>query len=131
MRKILKVAGPCLAYLNLLFATDSMAFDLHSKVVTKASAIPNLDIELVIQPDENMKINQDGPWKLEISNLEKANAAKTKLVKEDMNFSLPGFKLSLNGAQAGGKCDYKLTAFVCTKDKSQCFRDVHTGSLKW
>ena len=30
-----------------------------------------------------------------------------------------------------GEVEYSMVAFVCTKDKAQCFREVHKGKVPW
>lgn len=104
---------------------------LHSKVEIKTISDNSIfNVEFKIIPDTNMMINHDGPWKLDIKDSAGLDLDPTK---PTMNFDLPGFtiKTKTQPTATKGKISYKLIAFVCTKDKSQCFRDVHDTQADW
>ena len=90
-----------------------------------------LSLDFVVEPQSALHINDEGPWRLELA----AVPAPLKLTKStwdrsDFDAKLPGFKVrgeALGAAPVSGKVAYKLTAFVCTNDKTQCYRDVLTG----
>jgi hypothetical protein len=88
-----------------------------------------------VVPKEGMAINMEGPWKLEIEAPEGTSLAKKTLEKADMDAKLPGFVVSgtLKGPipKGGYVAPYKLIAFVCTADKTKCFREVHKGEVRW
>jgi len=50
-----------------------------------------------------------------------------------MDEKLPGFVVATAGkpAKAKGELDYTMVAFVCTKEKTQCFREVYNGKAAW
>ncbi len=84
---------------------------------------------------DGLKINSDGPWKLEIKDggsvkFEKPQMKRTEWKEADATFVQPGkVKPKSNSTQIS----YKLTAFICTQDKAQCFREVidSKADVKW
>jgi hypothetical protein len=58
---------------------------------------------------------------------------KTTLGKADMDTALPGFVLTTAARPTApkGQIKYTLTSFICTKEKTQCYREVHTGAFDW
>lgn len=82
-------------------------------------------------PAKDLKINNEGPWSLEIKAHSGLTIAKSKLGKSDFQEKLPGFSLMAKPTAKSGKIDFKMVVFVCTASKGQCFRDVHQGSLDW
>jgi hypothetical protein len=82
-------------------------------------------------PAKDLKINNEGPWSLEIKAHSGLTIAKSKLGKSDFQEKLPGFSLMAKPTAKSGKIDFKMVVFVCTASKGQCFRDVQQGSLDW
>ena len=82
-------------------------------------------------PAKGLKINTDGPWSLELKSHTGLELAKEKLGRAEFQEAIPGFSLLGKPTEKSGKIDFKLVVFVCTAEKTQCFRDVHQGSINW
>ena len=117
-----------------LSATAFAAAPDHAKLDAAAQKSGDkVELRFKVVPDAGLHINMEGPWKLELTGADGLALAKTTYVKSDMDEKLPGFvvKTAAKPSKASGDVDYKLTAFVCTNDKTQCYREVHTGKLPW
>jgi hypothetical protein len=84
---------------------------------------------------DGLKINSEGPWKLEIKDsgsvmFEKKEMKRTDWKESDAAFVQTG---KTKPKTSSSNISYKLTAFVCTQDKGQCFREVIEGKtdVKW
>lgn len=77
-------------------------------------------------PADGLVVNAEGPWKLEIKNITGAKSATNELKRSDWQQDTAGFTLpiTLDGKAKTADVQFKLISFVCTKDKSQCFREV-------
>ncbi len=93
----------------------------------------NLEFTFKAQAKEGMEINLEGPWKLDVKGHDGLNLAKTSFPKGEMNEKLPGFVFATAGkpTKDSGELEYTMVAFVCTKEKTQCFREVYTGKAGW
>ena len=125
-----------LLFLTMALSGQAFAFGEPRNSSVAVDAKPqgqNLQLAFKVSPKAGLHINLEGPWKLEIKNTGGLAFAKTTLVRTDMDEKLPGFILTTTAkpAQAHGEVAYKLTAFVCTNDKTQCYRDVHTCKAPW
>jgi len=125
-----------LLFLTMALGGQAFAFDepKNSSVAVEAKPLgQNLQLAFKVSPRAGLHINLEGPWKLELKNAGGLAFAKTTLVRADMDEKLPGFVLTTTAkpAQVSGEVAYKLIAFVCTNDKTQCYRDVHTGKAPW
>lgn len=122
------------ALLTLCLASTALAAPEHAKIDAAAqSAGDKLQLTFKVVPDAGLHANMEGPWKLELKNTDGLALVKTTFAKGDMDDKLPGFVVQTTAkpAKLGGDVDYTLTAFVCTDDKTQCYREVHTGKLPW
>lgn len=118
------------------FPQSSSATDgFHSAVKVSKELLKDgrLHMTFKLVPSENMVINMDGPWKLEVKKADGLEFSNNKLLKAEMQQSIPGFVAETKTAPKAksGKIDYQMIAFVCSKDKSQCFRDVHNETFNW
>ena len=105
----------------------------HSKVaITQKKEGDGLSLTFKVEPNTGMNITLDAPWKLALE-AKDLSFAKTSLAKSDMDTALPGFvvKTMAKPAASQGQLKYTLTAFICTKEKTQCYREVHTGTFDW
>lgn len=122
---MLKLKNPIYLFLFIISLT-ARADTLNSSV-----KISNESSDLIIRvvPNEGLQLTYEGPWTLNITNMKNFNFEKTKFTKSDMNTDTGEFKIS--GAKLGKNwnADYELVSFVCTKDKTRCFREVHKGKL--
>lgn len=93
----------------------------------------NVELSFKIVPDKGMHINLEGPWKLELKTHDGLPLAKTTLTKADLQENLPGFVVKTTAAPSkkNGDVEYALTVFVCTEDKTACYREVHNGKTAW
>lgn len=113
---------------------------------SKAASKATVEVTALGQPDNRVQftfktipsgdlvVNKDGPWKLEIISSGKIQFDKKELKRADWKEDISGFSLISTPAKIKSeKIKYKLVAFVCTKDKSQCFREVVQGdtNVKW
>jgi hypothetical protein len=87
-------------------------------------------IEALAVPAKGLVINNDGPWKLTVENAQ----GFTVTNKTSTNYSdkTPGIVTLEAKADAKAKSkkhsfDYQFTTFVCTADKSMCYREVLKG----
>ncbi len=116
------------------FSTFAFGFGepKHSKVEVKASPTKTgTTFDLKVVPNSGLKITLDAPWKLVIKNEKGVSFKSTTLKKGDMSEKLPGFHVASSSAPKAGSFDYKLTSFVCTSDKTSCYREVHKGTHSW
>jgi hypothetical protein len=105
----------------------------HSKVeVTQEATAKSLTLTFKVVPQTGMTVTADAPWKLEIEAPD-LPLVKNPLGKGDLREGLPGFVVETQERPKtkDGELKYKLTSFICTKEKTQCYRDVHTGSFRW
>ena len=118
----------------LLSAGAFAAAPEHAKIDAAADkAGDKVELRFKVVPESGLHVNMEGPWKLELTGTDGLGLQKTTFAKGDMDEKLPGFvvKTAAKPAKAAGDVEYKLTAFVCTDDKTQCYREVHTGKLPW
>ena len=83
-------------------------------------------------PSDGLVINAEGPWKLEVSPTAILTTDKTEWKRADWNQELPGFEIigHAKGKESSGEISYKMITFVCTKDKTQCYREVISDKAK-
>ena len=86
-----------------------------------------------VVPAKDMIVNFDAPWKLEITKAEGLSFAKNRYERSDMNDTLPGYLIASAAPvhATSGDVAYSAVVFVCDKDKTRCFREVHAGSVSW
>lgn len=78
---------------------------------------------------EKHELTFEGPWTLELTNLKGLSISKLKYSQKDFDLSDRKYKVKVDKAEASHSLDYKLVAFVCTKDKTKCYREVHKGAF--
>jgi hypothetical protein len=134
MRK--KLATAALLSTSFFFLTGSFA--VKSKVETQSTVKEGaVEFEFKVVPlnAKEVMISKEGNWRLQLVNTEglKLKTENGKFETKSFDEALPGFKVKadLDGAAPSGKVDYILNAFVCNTDKSQCFPQIHKGSLEW
>jgi hypothetical protein len=112
--------------------TLTAAPKVQSKIELEAvPADATVSFNFKVVPEGNMVINEDGPWRLDIQSADGVNMDRQKFEKADIDFKFPGWKVNGKTSATSGEIEYRATVFVCTKDKAQCFRDVHKGKLPW
>lgn len=147
MKKIISSLLVFLLLLSLSLALSlALSFSMSataSNVGTMPSKQAAVAVTKALQPDgkirfdfktipaKGLKINTDGPWSLELKSHPGLELAKEKLGRAEFQDAIPGFSLLAKPAEKSGKVDFKMVVFVCTAEKTQCFRDVHQGSINW
>jgi hypothetical protein len=110
------------------------AAELHGdvKVDTKLTG-DNLEFTFKVEPKPGLEINLEGPWKLELKTSDGMKFAKTTLGRGEFDDKSESFKFATTAkpSKPSGEIEYKFVTFVCTKAKTQCFRDVHEGKTPW
>lgn len=94
--------------------------------VTAAKSGDNVKVQFKTIPAAGLAINDEGPWKLEIKSATGLKPAATEVKRADWKKEIAGFDVVATPDKGAKKAQihYKMTTFVCTKDKSQCFREV-------
>ena len=105
----------CVGYSNLMFAKES------SKAIVEIRKPDISSLELMVKPHKDYEINEEGPWELAVITTQKTFSFR----KERFDKKIPGFLLSSKQVVAGSK--YKVTAFLCSKQKNMCHREVFEG----
>ena len=104
------------------------------EVTAKVQADKRVELTFKTLPNADLAINKEGPWKLEVLSSGKLKFDKKEFKRGDWKEDIAGFTLLSSPAKTKNeKVKYKLTAFICTKDKSQCFREVVEGvaNVNW
>lgn len=90
-------------------------------------------LKFLVRPSEGMLLTFEAPWSLKFESQSGFKTDKNSFSKTDMDEALPGFSIPLK-AEAGtdeATVQYKLITFACTKDKKQCFREVHKNKFSF
>lgn len=131
------LAKPVLGVLvGVWFAVPAFAVgELHSSIDVKTVREKDgkLTFTFKVVPGEKMVINHDGPWKLDIKKSEGITFTTTTFPKTEMKEAIPGFTMTSAAPPAAksGTVEYQMVAFVCTKEKTLCYRDVHKTTASW
>lgn len=126
-----------IAILIITFATTTVFAAGRAKVEVTAKKISEQKVELTFKtvPSDGLSINAEGPWKLEIKDPGSLKFEKLELKRADWKEKDAAFTqtASIAAKAKSSAVAYKLTAFVCTKDKGQCFREVieSKSDLSW
>jgi hypothetical protein len=76
-------------------------------------------IQLVAPADKGWAVNKEGPWHLQISNVENLKLKK---------LSMPGYVLTFEELKTSS-FSYKMEAYYCTPNHSLCERKVFSGKV--
>ncbi len=111
-----------------------LAVDVHGTVeVETKSAGENLEFTFKNVPNGGLVTNLEGPWKLELKSSDDLTLAKTTFTRPELDEKNASFTFvtTAKPAKPEGEIQYKFVTFVCTKDKTTCYRDVHEGKTTW
>ena len=112
-------------------STAIAAGKAHVEVSAKLQPDKRVELTFKTIPATDLVINKDGPWKLEITFPGKLSFDKKEYKRPDWKEDIAGFTaLSGPSKVKSESIKYKMTSFVCTKDKTQCFREVIEGTSK-
>jgi hypothetical protein len=104
----------------------------NSKVAIETKTTPEgTAFDFKVVPNENLVITLDAPWKFVVSEVKGATFSETTLKKEQLDQDMTGYRIVSTKNEESGSFKYKLTSFVCTKDKTSCYREVHKGEHSW
>jgi hypothetical protein len=102
------------------------------KVKVTTDKTPRIIATAVLAPNDGLVINHDGPWKFAIKDAVGVKFNPPTKERGDFDDKIPGFTVPGEWASDStrqGSFNYEFIAFVCTKNKDKCFRDVHRGSM--
>ena len=118
-----------LAYFSMAFGEKHSTVEVQSKVQEQKAAL-----DFKIKADDSYMITIEAPWSITLSKPSGLSFKNKKEVfkSKNMNKELPGFKeeLQLDPSAKKHSFDYKIKAFVCTKDKKRCFPQTLKGSYE-
>jgi len=106
----------------------------HSKIeITNAAAGDQLELTFKVTANAGHLATFEAPWKLDLKNHDGLTFASSTLNKENMDEALPGYKVktSAKPGKQNGEFEYSLVSFICTSDKTTCYREVHKGKHSW
>ena len=131
-----RTMGSFIIMLSLALGSSIASSDeLHSKLnaTVRKDSKGHRHFTFALTPGAGLVKNLEGPWALDVSDAPELSFQKPKLGKADLNETDLSFSLetSTPPKTEKGKLNYKFVGFVCTADKSKCFRDVHKGSVMW
>lgn len=110
----------------------SKSFQIENQAKRAKLLIFVVDNQLTfqIQANEGLALSFDAPWSLKLKPGLGTEFKTNHLSRRDFETSLPGFKVETIKNFSKMQFEYDLTAFICLADKSQCFREVLTGTAK-
>lgn len=133
-----QIIFPALLIFSCTKAQESYSFGkpVHTKIVTEKKLEGDLltvSFKVDILDTKTNAFSFEGtPWQFKIKAVEGAKFSQDKFTEKELNRDLPGYTLvSQKGVEKTGKMDYSFVAFVCTKDKTRCYREAHNASIEW
>lgn len=130
------------AILPLSILLMGFAEPKHSKVeVSPKKSGQQLEWTFKVTPNPNMVATfEEAPWSLTLKDTKglkfegataDAKSGQVKFAHDKLDQSLPGYKVKATASEKTGKMKYEFHTFICTKEKSRCYREVHKGDLNW
>lgn len=134
MKKIMMLAVGLLTLVTglSLYAFGSQHSSMDAKAVVGQKG--ELTMTFKIAAGEGMMLTHQAPWSVTLTEVEGAQlegAKEGKFETLDYDKELPGFTVKTTSTADKGSANYKMKAFVCTKDKSRCFPQTHKGKISW
>jgi hypothetical protein len=120
----------CFALASKLIAFGTEHSALKPQVTNNGHAV---EAVFVITANPGLELTFDAPWTLEVSNTKNLDVTdKNDLVVKDFDKSVSGMRFKAKASQKAESIsfDYKIKAFVCTKDKTRCYPQTHKGSIE-
>lgn len=113
----------------------------HSKLeITPQKSGQQIEWTFKVIPNPDMAATfDDAPWSLTFKDAKglkfdgvQTDAKNTaKFSHDKLDRSIPGYKVKATAAGKSGKMKYEFHTFVCTKEKTRCYREVHKGDMDW
>ena len=95
------------------------------EVSAKRLADKKVELTFAAKPAAGLVINSEGPWKLTVVDPGSIKLDRSEYKREDWSEKNAGFSvIAAPGAKNTADLKYKMVVFVCTKEKTQCFREV-------
>lgn len=117
--------------LLLTTSTGFAAGKAQVSVTAKATSGQKIELTFKTIPADGLAINEDGPWSLDVIDSGKISLTKKTYKRSDWKQDLAGFVITADATgQKSADIKYKLVSFICTKDKTQCFREVIDSAAK-
>lgn len=91
----------------------------------------NLNVSVEVAPIAGHQITlENAPWMLTFST-KKGNLKKAGFTAKEFAQDLPKSKIGLEfeASALGEMPTYKLVSFICTNNKTQCFREIYKGKV--
>lgn len=117
--------------LSMMSASLCYAAQGHSTVEAKVSGDAKsavIALKVLTKPKIVINDAEDTPWQLTLSDVKGISTKELNLGKDKLDKALPGYKVEVSPTGEHWSLNYKLIAFICTKAKDQCYREVHQGS---
>lgn len=130
----MKVGLSALALLMFTGAAFGFGEPKNSKVeITTASSGDQIEFTFKVSANAGHAVTFEAPWKLDLKNHDGLSFANSSFNKDNMDEALPGYKVKTNAkpAKQNGEFDFSLVSFICTSDKTTCYREVHKGKHSW
>jgi hypothetical protein len=118
---------------TLVFADPNAKRATVTVQAQKSALAGAVQVQFKTTAGDGLKINADGPWKLEIKGATGLKFEKTEFKRDTWKENIAGFEVPAkldSTTTKSGDVKYKLTTFVCTIDKSMCYREVVEGNSK-
>ena len=116
------------------FFMASAAFSAGKAKVHVTATHANASLKLLFktEPAEGLEINAEGPWKLDLKSAGPLIVGKQEWKRSDWKSEMAGFEVpaEFKGKESAAEITYKMTVFVCTKDHTQCYREVIDDKAK-
>lgn len=139
MKTINTVLLSALTVFSCTKTTESFGFgkptqttlETHSEVTKDGKLEVNLKVKILDEKVNGFSF-EGTPWSLKIKKSEGANFSSQTFDEKALDHNMPGYKITSDGnISDSGKIEYSLVAFVCTKDKTRCYREAHNGTYDW
>ena len=103
-----------------------------AKATVQITSVKGTKLVFKTVPNDGLVINHEGPWSLEIKSITGAKANVTTLKRADWKEDTATFDLPVvaDASAKEAEVQYMLTSFVCTKEKTQCYREVLEDKAK-
>lgn len=115
----------------------------HAKLAVTSNLIEkgHVNLTLELRPISDMLLTLDAPWKLKIKKDKQLGLNEVSFKKDELFAKLCSTKsdtelscsLVSKSSPTNKKGDLliEFTTFVCTKDKTRCYREVHKVEHEW
>lgn len=126
------IRSAVLILVSMGLSSGASAQATHSKVDVKvAMKDGSLALSFTISPEAGNVVNAEAPWKIELKKFDGLKVEAPLLKGDEVVKSLPTVIMKASPVAASGTAEWTVTAFVCSKDKTSCFRDAHSGKVEW